>query len=154
MINFGWRPAFFTVNLFYNYQRLTPSLWALFVYLACYVWSPAKRLLYKNLAIEKKTESAIISEKKKFKKLLRMSVCEDLLVPFYFFSFLVSSTFHFPSTAQDSLVSVLNYLYFYLDPTILTLYINTTLFLSFKFDESFSGLKVSCHFHIRKPRSI
>ena len=36
-----------------------------------------------------------------------MSVCEDLLVSFYFFSFLISWTFHFPSAAQDSLVSVL-----------------------------------------------
>ena len=39
-------------------------------------------------------------------------------------------------------------------PTILTLYVNTTLFPSFKFDESFSGLKISCHFLIRKPRPI
>ena len=45
-----------------------------------------------------------------------MSVCENLLVPFYFFSFLVSLTFLFPSEAQDSLVSVLNYLYFYFGP--------------------------------------
>ena len=45
-----------------------------------------------------------------------MSVCEDLLVPVYIFSFLISWTFHFPSAAQDSLVSVLNYLYFYFGP--------------------------------------
>ena len=58
-----------------------------------------------------------------------MSVCEEFLVPFYFFSFLIVFLF----LAQDSLVSVLITFIFTLDPyyAILTLYVNTTLFPSF-----------------------
>ena len=48
-----------------------------------------------------------------------MSVCEELLVPFYFFSFLIVFLF----LAQDSLVSVLITFIFTLDP--LVCHINT-----------------------------
>ena len=68
-----------------------------------------------------------------------MSVCEELLVPFYFLSFLIVFLF----LAQDSLVSVLITFIFTLDPyyAILTLYVNTTLFPSFTLTNLFLARK-------------
>ena len=50
---------------------------------------------------------------------------------------------HFTSEAQDSLVSVLNYLYFYFGPIpyFETLYVNTTLYASFTLTNLFLARK-------------
>ena len=50
---------------------------------------------------------------------------------------------HFTSEAQDSLVSVLNYLYFYFGPIpyFKTLYVNTTLYPSFTLTNIFLARK-------------
>ena len=80
-----------------------------------------------------------------------MSVCEELLVTFYFFSFLITSLRKPKIPYYLFLLSLL----LLRTPTILTLYVNTTLVVPlFYVDESFSGSKMSGHFLIRKPRSM
>ena len=153
MINFGWRPAFFTVNLFYNYQRLTLSLQALFVHLACLVAS--KMIALQESSYRKENRIwLLLARKKIIKKAANNVSVRGSFSPFFFL--FVSCQFNFSLPLCSSRFLFLITFIFTLDPqyTILTVYINTTLLPSFKFDESFSGLKISCHFLIRKPRSI
>ena len=71
------------------------------------------------------------------KRLLTMSVCEEILVPFYFFSFLVTSLRKPKIPKYLFLLS----LFLLWTPTILTLYVNTTLFPSFTLTNLFLARK-------------
>ena len=106
-----WLGTLFTVNLFLQLLAIIRSLQASIVYLAsCLV--AVKMVALQESSYRKEKRLQLLLERKK--RLLTMSVCQELLVPLSLP--LVSSTCYYPSAGQGSLLSVLIIYIFTLDP--------------------------------------
>ena len=147
-----WMGTFFTINLF---LQLLASLQA---FIALFSLSGRRQNeCSTRMQLQKRKETvAITSEKKKAANNVSVLGAFSPSFPLISFRFLSVRLVSSPPQAKAPYRPFLLSLFLLWIPTILTLYINTTLVVTLfsQVDESFSGSKMSCHFLIRKHRSI
>ena len=126
MTNFGWGP-FSLLTSFYNFQRLIHLCRLSLYYLACLVAGKMIALQECSYRNDKRLHVAIISEKKKAANNVSVLGAFSPSFPLISFRFLSVRLVTSPPEAKAPYCPFLKSLFLLWIPTILTLYINTTL---------------------------